>query len=150
MCYFAEWYYGPNIAESWYLSSSSTLLFVLCKKASNLLKVRQEWHHSASTLIWYHKHRQTHTRHTRTNTLTYIYKYMLTPPVTCIQQLPILHWMNNNVKTEWKTEVHNVFAFQKLLNCRTIYLLIRFKKTMSFLWNTYITHREKVTLERVS
>ena len=43
------------------------------------------------TLIWYHTKTKTH----KTNTLTHKYKHILTPPFTCTQQLPVLHWMNN-------------------------------------------------------
>ena len=37
-----------------------------------------------------HTQRQTHTGHTGTNRLTHTYKDILTPPVICTQQLPIL------------------------------------------------------------
>ena len=49
----------------------------------------------ASTLIWYHIHRQTCTGHTGTNRLTLTYEYILTPPVMCTQQLPVLQWIIN-------------------------------------------------------
>ena len=49
----------------------------------------------ASTLIWYHAHRQTHIEHTEINRMTHIYKCILTQLVTCTQQLPVLHLMNN-------------------------------------------------------
>ena len=35
----------------------------------------------ASTLIWYHTYRQTHTEQKGDNKLTQTYKYILTPPV---------------------------------------------------------------------
>ena len=49
----------------------------------------------ATAMTWYHKHWQTNTGNTGTNTFTHIYKYTFTAPVMCPHQLPILHWMNN-------------------------------------------------------
>ena len=41
-------------------------------------------------LILYHKHIEKDTQHR----LTHLYKYILTPPVMCSQQLSVLHhWM---------------------------------------------------------
>ena len=66
----------------------------------------------ASTLIWYHTQRWTHTGHIRTNRLTHIfeykYQYTLKPPVACTQQLPALHWMNNLL-------IQKLICFSKLL-----------------------------------
>ena len=51
---------------------------------------------------------------------THSYKYRLTPSVMCSQQLYVLHRMNNLVISKiYFTEFHNVFAFQKLLTCRS-------------------------------
>ena len=41
-----------------------------------------------STLIWYYTG---HTAHTGDNRLTHPYKYILTPPVMCLQQLTSLN-----------------------------------------------------------
>ena len=61
----------------------------------------------ASTLIWYHTHKDTH--HTQGPT----------PPVLCLHQLPGLHWMDHLLISKiCFTEFHNVFAFKKLLTCR--------------------------------
>ena len=71
-----------------------------------------------STLIWYHTEAQRHTEHSRINTV--LYKYILTPPVMCSQQLCVLYfteWM-----TCWYQKFHNIF-------------LIRFNKSKFFLWN---------------
>ena len=48
----------------------------------------------ASTLIWHHTQRQTHSGHKRTNRLTHTYKYISTSPVMCTLQLHVLYWMN--------------------------------------------------------
>ena len=66
---FFVWLYdGPTLVEPWYLSTRSTLLCVLCKRASSLLQV---WHRSHgfcqhSDLI----SNTQRTTHTRTNRLT--------------------------------------------------------------------------------
>ena len=79
--------YLHNDAMDLNLSSLGTLLpaapcCVLCNKESNLLKVWHGWMVFASTLIWYRTHRKTHTKHTRTDRLQQIYKYILKRPVT--------------------------------------------------------------------
>ena len=52
----------------------------------------------AGTLTWYHTHEHTHTQrytaHSGASRLTHPYKYILTPPVMCSQQLSLLQWMN--------------------------------------------------------
>ena len=137
---------------------------ILCNKASNLLTVWHGWHGFAGTLIWYHRHRQKHTRHTGTNRLTHIYKYILTPSVICTQQLPVLHWMKTLLIQKFTFQRSTVPLFFK--NCSLVgvtYVLIRFNKIKSFLWNTkntgtnsvnsktYTPHTErKITLERVT
>ena len=45
----------------------------------------------ASTLTWYYTNWQTPTDYTGTNRLTQTHKNILTPPITCTQQLPVLH-----------------------------------------------------------
>ena len=60
ICYFTYWYYGSILVKPCYLSTRRTLTCVLCNKASSLL-----WSHTwffASTLIWYHTHKHTHTK----------------------------------------------------------------------------------------
>ena len=80
-----------------------------------------------------HTQRQTQTGHTRTNRLTHIYKY----------QHYMLHTHNSYLYyTEYHTDTK--FFFRGLCplpfnNCSlvaVICLLIRFKRTMSFVWNT--------------
>ena len=70
-----------------------------------------------------HTHAHAHTRrqiaHTDANGLTHPYKYMLTLPVMCSKQLPVLNWMNNFVASKiYILEFHDVFAFEKLLTCK--------------------------------
>ena len=93
---------------------------------------------SASTLIWYHAHWQTYIGHTGTNRLTHIYKYILTPPPLCTQQLPVLHWMNNLL----------IQMVQKVTLKRSI---INQNKNAVNEQNTHTIQREtELTLERVS
>ena len=52
---------------------------------------------------------------------THTYKYILTPPVMCSQQLSILKWMNNLLISKiCFPKFSNLFAFQKLLTCSHI------------------------------
>ena len=111
----------------------------------------------AIILIWCHKHRQIHIEHTGTNIFTQTYKYILTPPVMCAQQLPLLHWMNNFLIQNFILQRSTVsLLFKNYSLVEAIHLLIRFNKTKSFLWNiktgdrngineqnTQTTHREK-------
>ena len=63
------------------------------------VKFTEVWH-----IIWFftslwfdttQTHKQRHIAHSGVNWLTHPYKYILTPPVMCSQQLCALHWMNN-------------------------------------------------------
>ena len=45
----------------------------------------------ASTLIWYLTHKQRHPAPTKGKRLTHPWKYILTPPAMCPQQLPVLY-----------------------------------------------------------
>ena len=91
-------------------------------------------------------------RHTR-------YKYLLTPLVMCTEQLLALNWINNLLMQkstlQWPTMS---LLFKDYSLAEVIYLLIRFQKTKSFLWNTKnsdkngvneqntrTTHREKIS-----
>ena len=57
------------------------------------------------------------TLRTGANRLTHLYKHIITPPVRCSQHLSVSHGMNN-LKIYF-IDFHNVFAFQKLLFCRS-------------------------------
>ena len=82
-----------------------------------------------STLIWYHIHRQTYRRHTCTNRLAHIYKYISTPPVRCTQQLHVLHWMTNLLIQKIILNMSKIsLLFENYSPMKVIYLLIRFKK----------------------
>ena len=95
MCY-VWWYYGPKLVEPWNPNASSTLLCVLCNKASNLLKVWHRWHGFCwySELIW-HTHTDKYTEDTHQNKfrLRHTHKYILKQSVMCTKQLPKLHRM---------------------------------------------------------
>ena len=61
-------------------------------------KFTEVWHimrYFASTLIWYHTHKQRHATPARAKALTEPYKYILKPPVMCSQQLFVFHWISN-------------------------------------------------------
>ena len=59
-----------------------------------------------------HKDTQRHTVHIVANGLTHPFKYILTPPVTCLQQVSVLYWINNSLMSKFNfTEFHDVFAF---------------------------------------
>ena len=91
----------------------------------------------AGTLIWYYTRRQAHTVHAGTNRMTQIYKYILTPPLTCIQHLSVLHWINNLLIQKFYLQIFTRFLLFKTDSLvELIYLLIRLGKTMSVLWNT--------------
>ena len=113
--------------------------------------------------IWYHTYKQMHTTLTKTNRLTH--KYILATPITYSQQLSVLHWINHSLTLKINfMKVNNILIFQKSLIEEAAYLLIRFNKTKSFLWNTRNTNRNcvneqkkhtphtkrEITLERVS
>ena len=85
----------------------------------------------AISLIWYHKHRQTHTERTRTNALTDIYKYIFTLRVMRAQQLHVLHWMNNFwIQICFYRGAH-CLCFSKITHLQKSYIC-----TESFLCNT--------------
>ena len=60
---------------------------------------------------WYsdlisHIHKHSHAAHSRAIILTHPYKYILTPPVICLQQLSLLLWMHNSLISKiylWNT-----------------------------------------------
>ena len=64
------------------------LISALCNKAPSLQ--RSDKYFFTGTLIWYHT-QKTHTAHSGASRLTHPCKYIFTPPVTCSQQLPLLH-----------------------------------------------------------
>ena len=72
ICYFAEWYYGPKLVEPWYCSICSSLLCILCNKASSLMKglIWMTWFLQE---IWFGI-TQSHTGHKGNNRLTYTYQ----------------------------------------------------------------------------
>ena len=101
----SEWVILPHLmlfylesidVEPWNLRTRRTLPCVLCNKALTLL---------------------------RSNTWrgpTHPYKYILTPPVMCSQQLSVSHWISDSLITKiYVTDFHGVSAFQKLLTCRS-------------------------------
>ena len=73
------------------------------------------------------------------------YNYILTPSVMCTQQLPVLLWMINLLIQKFTFQRSTVPLFFK--NCSPVgvtYVLIRFNKIKSYLWNTKNTDRNSV------
>ena len=121
----------------------------------------------ASVVSWYPTKTNTHTHTGQTKHLTirtiHTYKYILTPPVMCAQQLPVLNWINDVLIQRFTLQRSTMcFLFRNYSLVEAIHLLIRFKKTNSFLWNIkntvrnginghnrHHTQREKITLERL-
>ena len=110
-------------------------------------------------------HTQRHATHSEISRLTDSYKYIITPPITWSQQLPLLHWMSNSLIS--KTYFLKYLFFSKNYSLVKVkYLLIRCFKTRFLQWNTnntvwngvniQNTRRQtpkiqwKITLERVS
>ena len=140
----------------------SILLSVLCKKVSNILK---DWHRSrgfASVVSWYLTQTDTYTQRPG-KTFNNTYEYILTPPVMCAQQLPVLNWINDVLIQRFTLQRSTMcFLFRNYSLVEAIHLLIRFKKTNSFLWNIkntvrngingrnrHHTQRGKIILERL-
>ena len=99
------------------MSSLGTLVpkracFVLCKKASSLLRSDT---YRFLVVLWFNITHISHTKlHSETTRLTHPYKYILTPLVMWSQQLSTLHWI---IHWYQKVMFHDVFSFQKLLIC---------------------------------
>ena len=74
------------------------------------------------TSTWFditHTHTKTHRTHKELIDW-FSYKYTLIPSVKYLEQLSILHCMNNSlISKSYFAAFHNVFAFQKLLTCRS-------------------------------
>ena len=74
----------------------------------------------AIILTWYHTNKRRHTAHTGANRMTYPYKYILTPPILCSEQLSVLHSMNKLLTSKINfTGFYNVLAVHKSLTCRS-------------------------------
>ena len=83
--------FWPKLVEPWCLSISSALLYVLCNKTSNVLKVWHRWHGFLLVLWFDITPRKTHTGHTRT--IRHKYRCIFTLLAMYTQQLPVLCWM---------------------------------------------------------
>ena len=74
------------------------------------------------------------------------YKYMLTPRVMCIQQLLVWQWINNFLFQKSTLQRSTMFFLSKNYSLiEDMFLLIRFKKMKSFLWNTKSTDTDTPT-----
>ena len=74
----------------------------------------------AIILTWYHTNTRRLTAHTGANRMTYPYKYILTPPILCSEQLSVLHSMNKLLTSKINfTGFYNVLAVHKSLTCRS-------------------------------
>ena len=82
----------------------------------------------------------------KTETLTHLYKYILTPPATCSQKLSVLHWI---IHWYQKFTFHNVTLFKNYSLVEVVYLFIRCNKTNFFLWNTNNTDINSANQENI-
>ena len=140
MCYFTYWYYGSKHVEPWYLCTRRNLMCVLCIKASSLLRYDTC---VFLPVLWFDiTLTKRHTTHSGTTGMTQPNKNIFTRSVMCSQQLPLLHWMNNSLKS--KIYFPMFFLLKNYLLVKVIHLLIRCYKTRFFLWNTYNIDRNDV------
>ena len=98
----------------------------------------------ASTLIWYYIQKHTDTAYTRTNGLTH--KYILIPPAhsSYLYYIELItHWLIKQSQI-FCTKFINMFVFKNYLYVEVTYLLIRFRNSKYFLWNTKSTDRNCV------
>ena len=132
-------YYGSTHIQPWYLSTTRNLLCVLCYKTPVYWSLTHNMVFS-STLIWYDT--QTHKARTGSNRLKHPFKYILTPPVMCSQQLSYyIELISCSYQTiTWQNStMFLLFKIYWLLEAT--YLLIRFNHTKFFPWNTRNTER---------
>ena len=104
--------------------------------------------------LWFditHTNKYTHNTN-RDNRPTH--KYILTAPVMCSQQLSLLHWINRSLIL--KIYFYYIFIIYFVISllfknqslAEVAYLLIKFSKTKSFLWNTKNTDRNHVNEQK--
>ena len=101
-----------------------------------------------------HTYTQRHTAHSGTDRLTHPYKYILTPPAMCLQQLSalrfILHWFSYfhilfYFLIHWFILLSLMFfPFKNYSLVEVIYLLIICSNLNFFMWNTNNTDRNCV------
>ena len=112
------------------------------------IKFTEVWHimrFFAGSLIWYHTHKQRHTTHTRVKRLTHPYKYILTPPVMCSQQLLVFHWIYNCWYQKFTSQISTLsLLFKHYSLVEVTYLFIRFNNTKSFPWDKKNTDKNSV------
>ena len=111
-----------------------------------------KWH-DIMTCGWhafcYYSDRLTHTG-TQGPIFLHTFKYILTAPVTCAQQLPVLHWINNFLIQKFTLQRSTIFLLSKNYSLvEVIHLLIGLKKTTPFLWNTKNTERNGANGENI-
>ena len=79
------------------------------------------------------------------NRLTHAYKYIFTSPVMCLQQLCVLHWMNNLLIS--KIYFPQWLCYWKIIHLWKSYLFIRFIKSKFLLRNANNTDRNGINKE---
>ena len=133
------------------LSSLGTLVPAAPCFVFYLLRHQIYWRFGTDDMVfWFynlllHTQKNTHRAH-KDHRLTRRYKDILTPPVTCTQQLTALHWMNNLLIRKCISQRSTLsFLFKNYSVLEVIYLLIRFiKENSSFLWNTKTTDKNGI------
>ena len=116
MNYFTEWHDKTTLVEPWYLIPEAPCYVFYATRRQVYYWFDTEDMKIASKLIWYHTHKHIQTQ----LTLGPIdwHKNILTPPVMCSQQLPVLHRINHSLILKiYFAELKNIFAVQKLVTC---------------------------------
>ena len=116
MSYFTEWYDKTTIVEPWYLIPEAPCYVFYATRRQVYCWFDTEDMTIASKLIWYYTHKHIQTQLTLGPIDWYI--NILTPPVMCSQQLPVLHRINHSLILKiYFAELKNIFAVQKLVTC---------------------------------
>ena len=114
-------YDGPTLVEPWYLSPGSYVFYAA--RCQVYWRFDTDEMAFASTLIRYHTHEQIHVQNTKESIDWHIniyWHHLGGVPDICSKQLPILHWINQSpISKIYFTEVNSIFAFQKLVTCRS-------------------------------
>ena len=111
------------------LVPEGTCCSFFCNKVSSLVRLDTC---GFLLVLWFdvtHTNTKKDTQHAKGQRDRHPYKYILILLVMCSEQPSVLHWTNNLLISKiYFTEFHNIFAFQKLLSCRS-HLLNRLSNT---------------------
>ena len=117
MCYFTYWYYGSTMSNLSTLVPEGPCCVFHAKRCQGYWVWQILWFLLAFYFDITHPHIKTHSW---TNRLTHPYKYILTPPVMCSQQLFVLHWLNNSLIS--KTYYPKWLCYSKISHLQNSYI----------------------------